>query len=264
MRRLKDRVALVTGAVGGIGSAVVADFLQEGARVILCDVRGDAVAQTVARLQAEGHAVRGAVADIVDFTALKSAVEPCSSALGPVEIVVANASIGGRTPSLARTTPESWRDDVGRNLGGQYNTLAVALDGMKDLGRGAVVFVGSVNGLTALGQPAYSAAKAGLISLARTVASECGAFGIRANVVCPATVETPAWTTRLERDPELLKRLTKWYPLGRIARPVDVAKAVTFLSSDDAAFISGAMLPIDGGLLSGNTAMADELTRHNQ
>jgi NAD(P)-dependent dehydrogenase (short-subunit alcohol dehydrogenase family) len=131
---------------------------------------------------------------------------------------------------------------------------------MKRRRSGAIVIVGSVNGLATFGNPAYSAAKAALISLTRSMAVEYGPFGIRANIVCPGTVRTPAWTRRIARKPDVLDNLQKWYPLGRVAEPVDVARVIAFLASDDAAFVSGAVLPVDGGLMAGNRIMTSEIT----
>jgi NAD(P)-dependent dehydrogenase (short-subunit alcohol dehydrogenase family) len=261
MQRLEGKVALVTGAVGGIGTAVVDLFLAEGAAVILCDKKIDEVAERVAALRAAGAAVAGAAADITDHAALQAAVATAVAALGEIDIVVANASTGGsRAETLSATTPEGWRNDTANNLAGQFNTVDVAIAGMKRRRRGAIVVVGSVNGLAVFGNPAYSAAKAALISFTRSMAVEYGPFSIRANIVCPGTVRTPAWTRRIERKPEIFGSLKKWYPLGRVAEPVDVARAIAFLASDDAAFISGVTLPVDGGLMAGNRIMTAELT----
>ena len=260
MKRLEGRVALVTGGVGGVGAAVVKDFLAEGAAVIISDIRADKVDEAVASLKAEGHAVAGAAASITDYEAFKAAVDAASGELGPVDIVVANAFVGGTSPTLDKTTPESFRQDVADNLAGTFNTVRAVIDGMKAASRGAIVVIGSVNGLTTLGQPAYSAAKAGLESLTRTMATEYGEHNIRANIICPGTVQTPAWDARIAKKSDVLDGLTKWYPLGRVAKPVDIAKAVTFLASDDAGFISGVTLPVDGGLMAGNLQMARELT----
>ena len=118
----------------------------------------------------------------------------------------------------------------------------------------------AVNGLMSLGDPAYSAAKAGLISYTRAVAMEYGRFGIRANVVCPGTVRTPIWADRVEQNPQILGDLVKWYPLRRVADPVDIANAAAFLASDNAKSITGVVLPVDCGLSAGNIVMTRELT----
>jgi NAD(P)-dependent dehydrogenase (short-subunit alcohol dehydrogenase family) len=128
------------------------------------------------------------------------------------------------------------------------------------MGGGSIVNIGSVNGLGALGDPAYSAAKAGMISLTRSLALEYGRFGVRANIVLPGTVRTPLWERRAKKDPKVLARLARWYPLGRIVEPEDVARAVGFLASDAASAITGAALPVDCGLSAGNIVMARELT----
>jgi NAD(P)-dependent dehydrogenase (short-subunit alcohol dehydrogenase family) len=261
VKRLDGKVALVTGAVGGIGSAVVELFLAEGAAVVLCDVKAQAVAARVAALRGAGARVAGAAADISDFDALQSAVAAAVEQLGEIDVVVANASVpGARAETLAATTPAGFAADTGSNLGGQFNTVAVAIDGMKRRRGGAIVLVGSVNGLATFGNPAYSAAKAGLISLTRSMAVEYGPFNIRANIVCPGTVRTPAWERRIARQPEIFERLRKWYPMGRVAEPIDVARVIAFLASDDAGFVSGAMLPVDGGLMAGNRIMTADIT----
>jgi NAD(P)-dependent dehydrogenase (short-subunit alcohol dehydrogenase family) len=131
---------------------------------------------------------------------------------------------------------------------------------MQAKGGGAVVNISSVNGLSTFGDPAYSAAKAGMISLTQSMAMEYGRFGIRVNAVCPGSVRTPIWQHRVDREPEILTKLQRWYPLGRVVEPSDIAKAVAFLASDDAAAITGAVLPVDCGLTAGNLVMTREIT----
>ena len=165
-----------------------------------------------------------------------------------------------RNPSLERTTPEGFRDDVNANLNGAYNCAHAVLPDMKARRAGAIVNIGSVNGLAALGDAAYSAGKAGLISLTKALALEFGRYNIRANIVCPGTVRTPLWNERARRNPEVLTQLERWYPLGRIVEPIEVMRAVAFLASDAASAITGAVLPVDCGLTAGNIVMARELT----
>jgi NAD(P)-dependent dehydrogenase (short-subunit alcohol dehydrogenase family) len=131
---------------------------------------------------------------------------------------------------------------------------------MKARRAGVIVNIGSVNALLALGDPAYSAAKAGMISLTQALAIEYGRFGIRANIVLPGTVRTPVWDYRIENNPEILDQLVKWYPLRRIVDPIDIARAVAFLASDAAGAITGAVLPVDCGLTAGNIQMTREIT----
>ncbi|ADO42190.1 SDR family oxidoreductase [Ketogulonicigenium vulgare] len=259
MKLLEGKVALVTGAVGGIGTAIVRDFLAEGAKVILMDIKAEAVEAAVAKLQAEGFEVAGAAADIRDAAAVKSAVDAARAKLGPISIVVANANTGGSTTTMDKSTPDVFRTEVADNVGGQFNTIYAAIDDLKALG-GSITVVGSVNGLATFGQPGYSAAKSALVSLVRTMATEYGPHNIRANMIAPGTVRTPAWDSRLARKPDVMDGLKRWYPLGRVASPEDIAKPITFLASEGAAFISGAIIPVDGGLMAGNHQMAKELT----
>jgi NAD(P)-dependent dehydrogenase (short-subunit alcohol dehydrogenase family) len=260
MKRLQGKVALVTGAVGGIGTAIVDLFLAEGAAVILCDRKTEEVAARVAALRAAGGAVSGAAADIADHAALSNAVAAAVAALGEIDIVVANASTGAGPATLAAMTTKTWRANTADNLAGQYNTVDVAIGGMKRRRSGSIVLIGSVNGLSTFGNPAYSAVKAGLVSLTHSMAVEYGPFNIRANIVCPGTVRTPAWTKRVAQKPEIFEGLRKWYPLGRVAEPIDIARVVLFLASDDAAYVSGVVLPVDGGLMAGNRVMTAEVT----
>ncbi len=258
MADFAGKVVVVTGADGGIGQALCRYLAGRGAAIAAVDKR-PAVADFVADLAANEVPAHAAVVDVADADGVRRAVAEIEAALGPVDVLVNNAGFS-ETRSLQKTTPETWRADVAGNLSGAYHCGAAVLPGMTARRAGAMVNIGSVNGLSSLGDPAYSAAKAGLISYTKAVAMEYGRFGIRANIVCPGTVRTPIWTTRVERAPEILEQLIKWYPLGRIAEPDDIAKAVAFLASDDAAAITGAVLNVDCGLMAGNIAMTRELT----
>jgi NAD(P)-dependent dehydrogenase (short-subunit alcohol dehydrogenase family) len=131
---------------------------------------------------------------------------------------------------------------------------------MMAAGRGAIVNVGSVNAVLSLGNPAYSAAKAGLENYTKALAVEFGGHNIRSNLVCPGTVRTPIWDARVRKNPRVFERLRKWYPLGRVAEPIEVAQAIAFLASDGASFINGATLVVDGGLTAGNALLTSEIT----
>ena len=178
---------------------------------------------------------------------------------GYVDILVNNAGFSEH-PTIGKTPPDAWSHDINGNLNGAYNCVYAVLPGMKKKGKAAIVTVGSVNGLSALGDPAYSAAKAGLISLTKAIAMENGRYGIRANIVLPGTVRTPLWNARAAKEPGVLETLMRWYPLRRIAEPSDIANAVAFLASDAASAITGIELPVDCGLTAGNIVMSRELT----
>jgi NAD(P)-dependent dehydrogenase (short-subunit alcohol dehydrogenase family) len=154
-----------------------------------------------------------------------------------------------------------WHREIDVNVNGTYHCLRALLPRMQARGKGVVVNIASVNGVRYFGNPAYSAAKAALINLTQSVASEYGRHGIRCNAILPGSVRTDniTWTIRQERDPDVFKKLARWYPLGRVAEPEDVAKAVSFLASDEASYITGVALPVDGGLLAGMNVMISEL-----
>jgi NAD(P)-dependent dehydrogenase (short-subunit alcohol dehydrogenase family) len=244
------KVVAITGAAGGIGQALVRHFAGEGATIAAID-KSDAVTA----LAANAHAV----ADIGDADAVRTAFAALARELGPVDILVNNAGFSDH-PTFARTDPRGWERDVNGNLNGAYYCAHAVLPAMMAKRAGSIVAIGSVNGIGALGDPAYSAAKAGMISLTRSLALEYGRYNIRSNIVLPGTVRTPLWVRRAAKNPEVLKQLERWYPLGRIVEPEDVARVVAFLASDAAAAVTGAALPVDCGLSAGNIVMARELT----
>jgi len=258
MTTFTGKTVLITGAAGGIGTALCGHFAARGAAIAALD-RRDEVHDLVRTLLDDGRTAAAAIADIGDIAQVDDAVATLAAALGDVDVLINNAGFSEHR-SLATSTPQSWRDDVNGNLNGAFNCANAVLPGMMARGGGTIVNIGSVNGLTSLGDPAYSAAKAGLISYTRALAMEYGRHGIRANIICPGTVRTPIWQSRVERHPEILSELVKWYPLQRVAEPDDIAKAAAFLASDDAAAISGAVLPVDCGLTAGNIVMSRELT----
>jgi NAD(P)-dependent dehydrogenase (short-subunit alcohol dehydrogenase family) len=254
----QNAVVAITGAAGGIGQELCRHFIAEGAAIAALD-RSETVTGFANDLCAGGARVESAVVDIGDAAAVAQAFVRLAAALGPIDVLVNNA--GATTNAvLDRTTPEGFQIDVHTNLNGAYNCTYAVLPSMKARRAGVIVNVGSVNGFAALGDAAYSAGKAGLISLTKAVALEYGPYNIRANIVCPGTVRTPIWTERIRRHPEILAQLSRWYPLGRIAEPIDVARAVAFLASSAASAITGVVLPVDCGLTAGNVVMARELT----
>ncbi len=254
----QNKVVAITGAAGGIGQELCKYFGQEGAAIAALD-RSEAVTTFADRIRSEGITIESAVVDIGDPEAVAPAFARFAAVLGPIDILINNAG-ATRNPTLARTTPEGFKDDVHINLNGAYNCAYAVLPDMQARRSGAIVNIGSVNGLSALGDAAYSAGKAGMISLTKALALEFGRYNIRANIVCPGTVRTPLWNERASRNPEVLTQLRRWYPLGRIVEPIEVMRAVAFLASDAASAITGVVLPVDCGLTAGNIVMARELT----
>lgn len=256
MDEFAGMVVAVTGAAGGIGQALCRRFAADGATLIPLDRDGAALRPFVSALGPAHHAL---AIDAIDGPAVHSAFDTAIRALGRIDVLVNNAG-GATRGSLAELDAETWRAEIALNLDSAYHCTEAVRPAMMAQRGGAIVNIASVNGLLALGHPAYSAAKAGLVSYTKALAIEFGRHGIRANVVCPGTVRTPAWESRVARQPEIFERLRKWYPLDRVATPEDIAEAVAFLASRRAAAITGAMLPVDCGLTAGNLAMARELT----
>ena len=254
----KGKVVAITGAAGGIGQSLCRYFIDEGARIAAID-KNVSVERLAAEMNVAARTMSHAVADVGDPVQVAHAFALLTAALGPIDILVNNAG-GSDHSTFALTDPAGWQHDINGNLNSAYYCAHAVIPGMKAKGGGVIIAIGSVNGLSALGDPAYSAGKAGMISLARSLAQEYGRFGIRSNIVLPGTVRTPLWQKRAAKDPKVLETLRRWYPLGRIVEPEDIARAVGFLASDAAAAITGVALPVDCGLMTGNIVMTRELT----
>lgn len=248
------QTVLVTGAGRGIGAKIAERFAQAGATVLVADIDFDSAARTADGIDG-AHPLS---LDVTDAAAVSESIDSIVSEHGSLDVLVNNATVCEDVPFLDLSL-EHWRREIQVNLDGPFLCTQAALRPMIAQGKGSIVNVASVNALSYFGNEAYSAAKAGLLSLTRSTAVKFGPSGVRCNAVVPGTIETPVWETRLTVNPDALRSLEKWYPLRRVGTPDDVAAAVQFLASDDAAWISGIQLPIDGGLLAGNSLMTDEV-----
>ncbi|GAA2447517.1 SDR family NAD(P)-dependent oxidoreductase [Agromyces soli] len=244
------RRVLVTGGASGIGLTIAARFAAAGAHPVVVDVDEDALAAVCGL-------VPGATAIRLDVTDA-AAVTDFAAAHGPFDVAVNNAMICGDDDFLS-ATPEQLRREVDVNLVAPMLVTRAVLPAMVDRGAGAIVNVSSINALQHLGNEAYSAAKAGLQSLTRSVATEYGRHGVRCNAIALGTVDTPYWSERRAADPGVLDRLERWYPLRRIGTPEDAAAAVLFFASSAARWITGAVLTVDGGFTAGNLRMSDDI-----
>src|SRR5919201_1170534 len=240
MGRLEGKRVVITGGTSGIGAATSRRFVEEGARVVSISLGEE---EPVAGL---AGALR---ADVADSAAGASRVAEVDELLGGVDVLVANAGISVRRPFLA-STPEEWRRVLTVNLEG---VLACAQEAARRMGEGGVILMtASTNAL--VGHPLYAdynASKAGVVALARTLALEL-APRVRVNCVCPGYVLTPM--QEAEYTPEMLSAIDARIPLGRHARPEEVAALFAFLASDEAAYLTGAAIPIDGGETAGGLA----------
>jgi 3-oxoacyl-[acyl-carrier protein] reductase len=228
------RTVLVTGGNRGIGFSIAEEFVRRGHRVAVTARSGQGPEGSLT--------VR---ADVTDATSIDAAFTEIEAALGPVEVVVANAGIT-RDTLLMRMTDDDFTTVIDTNLSGAFRVVKRASKGMLKARFGRIVLISSVVGLYgSAGQVNYSASKSGLIGLARSVTRELGARGITANVVAPGFIETDM-TAQLSEAQQSDYR--KSIPAGRFATASEVARVVTWLAGDDAAYISGAVIPVDGGL----------------
>ncbi|WP_028710508.1 SDR family NAD(P)-dependent oxidoreductase [Paracoccus pantotrophus] len=243
---MTGRVAVVTGGASGIGFATARDLALRGATAIICDIDGDRARSSAESLVAEGLAAAGYQLDVSDRASCAEVVGQVSARHGPVAILVNNAGIAGTARLGDAHSAEQWDRSIAVNLTGMYNIAVACLPGLKET-RGAVVNISSVVAFTSgFAQAGYAASKGGVRSLTQAMCRELTRFGIRVNGVAPGYVETPMTASGKDKFAEWLEFHC---PMQRYGKPEELAKAIVFLCSDDASFVNGATLPVDGGYL---------------
>ncbi|MEU8569634.1 SDR family NAD(P)-dependent oxidoreductase [Streptomyces pathocidini] len=254
MRRFEGYGVLITGAGQGIGEAIAHRLAAEGARVLVTDVVGERAEKSAARVRAAGGTAEALPCDVADQAAVDAAVSRAVSAFGTLDVLVNCAlSCTPDHPRFEDEPDDEWYRDFEITLHGAFRCARAAMPHLAAApdGRGAIVNIGSVNGEQDFGNHAYSAAKAGLASLTRTLAVQSAPRGVRVNLIAPGTVHTPNWQGREAG----LERAKAHYPLGRVGVPEDIAAATAFLASRDASWITGITLPVDGGILISNLGL---------
>lgn len=256
--RLDGDTALITGGGSGIGRGIALRLAGAGARVVVVDRDEERARAVAADIVAAGGEALGVAADVTSEPAVQAAFAQAVDAFGPVTVLVNNAgfSLGADVTTM---TLEQWNANFAVVTGAAFLCCREAIPGMIARGAGVILNISSVNGMTGIGEEAYSAAKAGILNLTQNLAVRHGHQGIRVNAISPGTVRTPIWSERLARDPRVLDELAAWYPLGRVGEVDDIAAAALFLCSPEASWITGVNLPVDGGLTAGSYRMIGDL-----
>jgi NAD(P)-dependent dehydrogenase (short-subunit alcohol dehydrogenase family) len=259
MGRLDGKVALITGGGTGVGRAAVEMFAREGARVAACGRTATTLEAALEPVRAAGGEGIAVAADVSSEPACRELVETVRARFGGLHIIVNNAGVGydyelthpAGMADVAGTSPESWRDVIAINLSSVYNICHHALAHLIGAGGGAVVNVASIGGLMGMADAhAYTAAKGGMVNLTRSMAVTYGPMGVRTNCVAPGGIDTKMIRHRMSAagDPHLAEA-TRYQisPLGRLARPEEIASVCLFLASEEASYVNGAVVVVDGG-----------------
>jgi meso-butanediol dehydrogenase/(S,S)-butanediol dehydrogenase/diacetyl reductase len=248
MIRFDGKVVIVTGAGSGIGAATAKRFLSEGASVVLNGRRKEKLAETAKGYEPSRLLLHSG--DVSDELYVNQLVEDTAAKFGRIDVLVNNAGVAVFGPILKSTT-EEWRKVMGIDLDGVYFAIRAALPHLLKT-KGSIVNVSSVSGLGGdWGGSIYDAAKGAVTNLTRALALELGSQGVRVNAVNPSFTSTEA-TSEFEKNEALMAKFRDRLPLGRAAKPEEVASVIAFLASEDAAFVNGVNLPVDGGITASN------------
>lgn len=251
MQRFVDRVVLITGAGGSLGSAAATRFASEGARLALLDRDETQVQQVARHLTDQGSSALALTVDVADEQSMAAAIAQAETHFGRLDVVFNNAGIGGRDLSVADMPVAHWDEVLAINLRGVFLGCKYAVLALIRAGGGAIINMGSSTSRhdTLMGSAAYMASKAGVEALTKSLALQVARYNIRVNVICPGIIQTPlSFKQQAGADAaKFFARFAERIPLGRVGQPEDVAAAVAFLASDQARQITGTALLIDGG-----------------
>jgi NAD(P)-dependent dehydrogenase (short-subunit alcohol dehydrogenase family) len=250
MVSLEARVAFVTGGAHGIGRACVERLQRAGAAVVFCDIEADVGRELAERLSPDGAPVEFVEADVTSEEQMARATRFAIERFGSLDVVVANAGID-RPFDAATMTQAEWEEFMGIDLKAVWLTVKPALPQMREQRRGAIVTIASIHAfVTSTGKFPYAAAKSGVVGITRSLALDEGKHGIRANAVCPGYTRTRMLMGGVEPSEfeAAEAEMRAMHPLGRIGEPIEIANVVAFLASDEASFVTGATILVDGGL----------------
>lgn len=252
--RLDGKVAVVTGAGGGLGRAMCVRFAEEGASVVCQDLVDDAAARTVAAVEAAGGRAISYACDVSDSAAIESMFDDAGAKLGVVDVLVSNAGVDrvagdafDQPVQVAAMPDDAWRRMLSIHLDGAFFTTRAMVKRLVDAGRGgSIVYMSSIAGLAGWGPIHYATAKGGLLGLTKSMARFYGGIGVRANAICPGVIDTPMTAGVAEEMIDGLRMLT---PLGRVGEPGDIAELAVYLASDESGFVTGQAISPNGGLV---------------
>jgi len=251
VRGLSGKIAFVTGGGGGIGTATCSRFAQEGAQVAVFDIDRDSAERTAAQIAQAGGKAKAFAFDITEYAACQRAVEAAEKIIGPADVLVNNAGWDVFRP-FVETAPSDWQKIISINLTGALNMHHAVLPGLVERRRGRIVNVSSdAARVGSSGEAIYAACKAGLIGFSKTIAREHARHNINVNVVCPGIVNTKLYEEYKKgaRNPDKLDdAFRRAIPMGRLGEPADLPGVICFLASDDAAYITGQVISVSGGL----------------
>lgn len=246
MDRLKNKVAIVTGAAGGMGATIAKLFAQEGAKVMATDIQADKLKAWVQKAKADGLEIDYAIHDVSNETDWKQVAEKTVAAFGKIDILVNNAGIFPGFTDCEQTSQELWDKVIAINLTGPFIGCKTCIPYMKKNGGGNIVNIASIAGLVGGNGVAYSSSKGGLLLLTKDIAATFAKDSIRSNAICPGGVLTPM-TEDLVKIPGMMENIKNMSPQGRMADPVEIANGALYLASDESPFMTGAHITIDGG-----------------
>ncbi|ADE01879.1 MULTISPECIES: SDR family NAD(P)-dependent oxidoreductase [Haloferax] len=247
--RLDGKTAVVTGASSGIGRASATRLAAEGANVVLGDIDAERGREVVSEIEADGGDATFVAVDVTDADDVRSMVETARETYGGLDIAHNNAGIEGDNDPLPEQSRENWDRVLGINLTGVWLAMKHELPALMEGDGGAIINTSSIAGLAADGSEPYVASKHGVVGLTKSAAVRYAEEGVRVNAVCPGVVRTPMVERSLEANPGAVEAITAEQPLGRMAEPEEIASAVAWLASEDASFVNGHALPVDGGKL---------------
>ncbi|MGE4238989.1 glucose 1-dehydrogenase [Ramlibacter sp.] len=248
MGKLDGKLCIVTGAAQGIGKGIATEMAKQGGKIVLWDMKEDAVMKAAAELKETGATVWPIAGDVSDPKFVEDTFQKIESEYGPIDVLVNNAGIT-RTAMLLKMTDEQWHDVIRVNLTALFYTTRAAARLMKERKSGSIVNVSSGAGQKGtIGQVNYASAKAGVIGMTKATALEMARYNVRCNCVAPGVIETEM-TTKILTDPKLAPQYLASIPLGRVGKPYDIGAAIAFLASDESNFMTGQVLGVNGGAI---------------